>query len=82
MDCVCVPFRGRIGKTKDFSVLVVGARRTGWFVSRTAMLLGFSASTEKKEWSTTQRTSSQFGTTVGSICVKYVHIFGTAAADQ
>ena len=33
MDCVCVPFKGWIGKTKDLSVFergkVVGARRTG-----------------------------------------------------
>ena len=42
------------------------------FVSRTALLLGFSRSTVShvyQEWSTTQRTSSQLDTTVGSIGV-------------
>ena len=42
------------------------------FVSRTATLLGFSRSTVScvyQEWSTSQRTSSQLDTTVGSIGV-------------
>jgi hypothetical protein len=42
------------------------------FVSRTAMLLGFSSSTVShvyQEWFTTQRTSSQLDTTVVSIGV-------------
>ena len=42
------------------------------FVSRTVTLLGFSCSTVScvyQEWSTTQRTSSQLNTTVGSIGV-------------
>ena len=42
MDCVRVPFRGRMGKTTYLSVfelgMVVGARRTGLSVSRTATL--------------------------------------------
>ena len=45
------------------------------FVSRTATLLGFSRSTVSclyQEWSTTQRTSSQLDTTVGSIGVNMV----------
>jgi hypothetical protein len=44
--------------------MVVGARRTGLSVSRTATLLGFSYSTIScvyKEWSTTQRIFSQPG---------------------
>ena len=45
-DCVCMPFRGWMGKTKYLSVfergMVVGARRTGLSVSRTATLLRFS----------------------------------------
>jgi hypothetical protein len=45
MDCVCVPFRGWMGKIKDVSAfergMVVGARRTGLSVSRTATLLVF-----------------------------------------
>ena len=36
MECVCVPFRAWMGKTKDLSAfergMVVGARRTGWKV--------------------------------------------------
>ena len=51
---------------------VVGTRRTGLSVSRTATLLGFSRSTVScvyQEWSTTQRTSSQLDTTVGGIGV-------------
>ena len=50
--------------------MVVGARRTGLCVSRTAKLLGFSRSTVSRlyqEWSTTQMTTSQLDTTVGSI---------------
>ena len=50
--------------------MVVSARRTGLSVSRTAMLLGFSHSTVSRlyqERSTTQSTSSQLYTTVGSI---------------
>jgi hypothetical protein len=50
----------------------VGARGTGFSVSRTAPLLGFSRSTVSRvyeEWSTIQRTSSQLDTTVGSIGV-------------
>ncbi len=55
-----------MGKTKDLSAfergMVVGARRAGLSVSRTATLLGFSCSTVSRVyqgWSTTQRTSSQ-----------------------
>jgi hypothetical protein len=77
MSCVCVPFRGWMGKTKDLSPfergMVVGARRTSLSVSRTAPLLGFSHSTVSRlcqDWSTTQRTSSQHDTTVGSIGVE------------
>ena len=65
-----------MGKTKYVSAceqdMVVGARRTGLIVSRTATLLGFSHSTVSRvyqEWSTTIRTSSQLDTTVGSIRV-------------
>ncbi|CDQ74375.1 unnamed protein product [Oncorhynchus mykiss] len=49
--------------------MVVGARCTGLSVSRTATLLGFShrmVSPVYQEWSTTQRTSSQLDTAVGS----------------
>jgi hypothetical protein len=60
-------------KTKYLSVfeqgMVVGARRTDLRVSRTASPLGFSRSTVSPvchEWSSTQRTSSQLDTTVGS----------------
>ena len=50
--------------------MVLGDRRTGLGVSRTATLLGFSTvSFVYQEWSTTQRTSSQLHTTVGSIRV-------------
>ena len=51
--------------------MVVDARCTGLSVSRAAMLLGFSCSTLSRvyQWSTTQRTSSQLNTTVGSIGV-------------
>ena len=55
-----------MSKTKDLSAfergMVVGARRAGLSVSRTATLLGFSRSTVSRVyqgWSTTQRTSSQ-----------------------
>ena len=77
MECVCLQFRGWMGKTKDVSVFLhgrmdVGARRTSSNVSRTATLLAFSRSAVSfvyEEWSTTQRTSSQHDTTVGSIGV-------------
>jgi hypothetical protein len=76
LSTVCVPFRGWMFKTKDVSTFeqgtVVGARCTGLNVSRTATLLGFSRSTVSRvyqEWSTTQKTSSQLDTTVGSIGV-------------
>jgi hypothetical protein len=62
MDCVCVPFRGLMGKTKYCSAfergMVVGARHTGLSVSRTATLLGFSLSNIPcvyQEWSTSKR---------------------------
>ena len=65
-----------MGKTKDLSAfewgIVVGPRRTGLSVSRTATLLGFSRSTVSRVYqgrSSTQRTSSQLDTTVGSIGV-------------
>jgi hypothetical protein len=51
---------------------VVGARRTGLSVSRTATLLGFSRSTVScvyQEWFITQRTSIQLDPNVGSIQV-------------
>jgi hypothetical protein len=76
MECVCVPFRGWLGKTKYLSAfewgMVVGARGTGLSVSRTATLLDFWCSTFSRlyqDWSSTQRTSSQLDTTVGSIGV-------------
>jgi hypothetical protein len=60
-------------KTKYLSAfergVVVGACRTGLNVAGTAMLLGFSRSTVShvyQESSTTQRTSSQLDTNVGS----------------
>jgi hypothetical protein len=60
---------------------MVDARRTSLSVSITATLLGFSSSTVScvyQEWSTTQRTSSQLDTTVGSIGVNMgQHHFGT-----
>ena len=57
--------------------MVVGARHTGLSVSRTAALLGFSHSTVLREWSTTQKTSSQLDTTVGSIGVNMgQHLYG------
>ena len=72
MDCVCVPFRGWMGKTKD-PLIGYGSRcQVHRFVSRTAMLLGFSHSTFSclyQEWSTTQSKSRQLDTTVGSIGV-------------
>jgi hypothetical protein len=78
-ECVCVPFRGWMIKTKDVSAfergMVVGCRAHR-FVSRTATLLGFSCSTVScvyQEWSTTQRTSRQVDTTVGSIGVNMGH---------
>ena len=65
-----------MGKTKYLSAfeqgMVVGARRTGLSVSRTATLLGFSCSTVScvyQEWATTQWTTSQLDTTVGSVGV-------------
>ena len=71
---VCVPFRGWMGKAKNGSAfewrMVVGARRTSLSASRTAMVLGCSRSTASRmyrEWATTQRTSCQLDTTVGSI---------------
>ena len=64
-----MPFRGGMGKTKDLSAfergMVVGARCTGLSVSRNV----FSRSTVSyvyQEWSSTQRTSCQLDTTVGS----------------
>ena len=67
-----------MGKTKDLSAfergMVVGARRIGLSVSRTATLLGFSHSTVSRvyqEWFITQRTSSQLDTTKGSIPVEH-----------
>jgi hypothetical protein len=66
-----------MGKTKYLSAfelgMVVGVRRSGLSVSRSATLLGFSHSTVThvyQEWFTTQRTSSQLDPTVGSIGVK------------
>ena len=80
MDCVCVPFRVWMGKTKYWSAfergMVVGAERTGLSVPRTATLLGFSRSTVShvyQEWSTTQRTSSQLDTTQRNIGVNTCH---------
>jgi hypothetical protein len=74
MDCVCVPFRKWMGKTKYLSAfewgIVVDARHTG--LSRTATLLSSSRSTVScvyQKCSTTQRTSSQLELTVGSIGV-------------
>ena len=71
MDCVCVLFRGWMGKTKYLSAfersMEVGARCTVLSVSRTAMLLGFltlNSSCVYHEWSTAQRTSSKLDTTV------------------
>ena len=74
MDFVCVPFRGLMGKTKDWSVFErsIGARHTGLSMSRIATQLALSRSTVScvyQEWSTNQRTSSQLETTVGSIGV-------------
>ena len=76
MDCVCAPFRGCRIKTKYLSSfergMVVGDRRTGLSVSRTAMLLGFSHSTVScvdQERHNAYRTSSQLHRTVGSIGV-------------
>jgi hypothetical protein len=81
IDCVCVcqPASHSEGKWTRQNIevpfergMVVDARRTGLSASRTAMLLGFSHSTVSRvcqEWSTTQRTSSQLDTTVGSIAV-------------
>ena len=67
-----------MGKTQYLSAfergMVVGTRRTGLSVSRTATLLVFSRSTVShvyQEWSTTQRTFSQLDTTVVSIGVKH-----------
>ena len=69
MDCVCVPFRGWMGKTKNVCAfergMVVGTRRTGLCQE----LLYFSPSTVScvfQAWSTSQRTFSQLDTTVGS----------------
>ena len=73
MDCVCVPFRGLMDKTKDCIWTGYSSRcQEHQFVSRTATQLDFSRSTVScvyQEWSTTQRTSRQLDTTVGSIVV-------------
>ena len=73
MYCVCVPFRGWMGKTKYLSTFergnLEGARCTGLGQE---LLLGISHSTVScvyQQWSTTQRTSSQLDPTVGSIGV-------------
>jgi hypothetical protein len=74
--------------TKDLSAfergMVVGARHTSLSVSRTATLLGFSHSTVSRvyqEWSTTQRTSSQLDTIMGSNGVNIAeHRCGTLLA--
>ena len=66
MECVCVPFRGCKCLWTGYGSRCQAHR----FVSRTAMLLGFSRSKVSyvsQEWSTTQRTSSQLDTTVRSI---------------
>ena len=65
MDHVYMPFRGWIGRTKYWSTFdqgMVGTRLTSLSVSRTATLLGISHSVSRvcEEWSTTQRTSSQW----------------------
>ena len=80
MDCVCVPFRGWMGKTKYLSAIergmIVGARRTDLSVSRTVALLGILRSIVfgvYQEWSTTQRTSNHLETTVGIIGVTMGH---------
>ena len=73
MDCVCVPFRGGMGKTKDVSAFERGHGsrcQEHRFVSRTASLVDFSRSTVScvyQEWATTQRTSSQLDTTLGGL---------------
>ena len=78
LDCVCVPFRGWMGKTKYLSAfergMVVGARRTGLSVSRTAPLLSFSTLNSflcVSRMVTDQRTSSQLDRTLESIGVKH-----------
>ena len=63
-----------MGKIKYLSAFEhgIGRCQPHQFVSRTVTLLGFSGLTVShvyEEWSTTQRTSSQFDTTVGSVGV-------------
>jgi hypothetical protein len=69
MDCVL--FRRGMGKTKYLSAFerctVVGARHTAFQKYRTAFYAQQFPVCQK--WSTTQRTSSQLDTTVGSIGV-------------
>jgi hypothetical protein len=71
MDCICVSYRGWRGKTKDLSAfeqgMVVGARHTSLFqeLQRCWLFPHSTVSCVYQDWST-QRTSSQLDTTVGS----------------
>ena len=77
-DCVCVPFRVWEGKTKDLSAfergMVVGAGTPVWVCQELQRCWVFLHTQDVsrmvyQEWSTTQMTSSQLDTTVGSIGV-------------
>jgi hypothetical protein len=68
---MCRAIQSVNGQDKDLSPfergMVVGARSTGFSVSRFATMLGFTLNRFLyQEWSTTERTSSQLDTTVGS----------------
>ena len=79
MDCVHVPFRGGIGKTKDLSAfeqgMVVGTRLTGLCqeLQRCWVVHSQQFSRMYQEWSTTQRTSRQLETAMGSLGVNMGH---------
>ena len=78
MDYVCVPYTIHVSidlsKTKDLSAfergMVVGSRRTDLCQEvQRCWVLHTKVSRVYQEWYTTQRTSSQLDTTVGSIGV-------------
>ena len=76
MDCLFMPFRRWMGKTKYWSAfergMVVDARRTGLSVSRTETLLCFSRSTVSRVYQEWRQSS------LCDSCFSLVHLFCSA----